>query len=72
MCVGKGGGGRGDQFVPSGRGGKGGRKHFGNGVLKKKKIIKQGQTDILRQKLLWVGILNLGFIKKKKKGQTEI
>ena len=35
-----------------------------NGVFQRKKVIKQGQMKNLRQKLLCVGILNLGLIKK--------
>ena len=33
----------------------------------KEKVIKQGQMEILRQKLLCVGILNLGLMKSKEK-----
>ena len=38
-------------------GARGGAENYENGVSQIK-IIKQGQMEILRQKLVWVGILN--------------
>ena len=68
LCVwGGGGGGRwqGRQLVP-GRG-LGRRKNYEKWGVSKKKVIKQDQMKNLRQKLLCVGILNLGLMKSKEK-----
>ena len=64
MCVG-GGRRQGGQLVP-GRG-LGRRKNYEKWGVSKKKVIKQGQMKNLRQKLLCVGILNLGLMKSKEK-----
>jgi hypothetical protein len=64
MCVWRGAT-AGGQLVP-GRG-LGRRKNYETLGVSNKKVIKQGQMKNLRQKLLCVGILNLGLMKSKEK-----